>query len=210
MGNPNTGKTTLFNALTGLRQKVANYPGVTVEKNEGVGRDRHGEEFRFLDLPGAYSLQSKSPDEEVTRAVLHGERADTPQPDAVICLVDASNLERHFYLATQVMELGLPTIVVLNKTDAAEELGITIAAKKLEERLGVPVVPMQANERVGIEALQVAVSANELTKPKWEPVAGDAASRYEAISKLLEGTVARSEEERLTPTDKWDLSLIHI
>ena len=199
VGNPNTGKTTLFNALTGLRQKVANYPGVTVEKKEGVGRDRHGNEFHVLDLPGTYSLQPKSPDEEVTRAVLHGDRTDTPKPDAVICLLDASNLERHFYLATQVMELGLPTIVVLNKTDAAEELGITIAAKKLEERLGVPVVPMQANERVGMEALQVAVSSNELAKPKWEPVKGDAASRYEAIGKLLEGTVARSEEERLTP-----------
>ena len=209
VGNPNTGKTTLFNALTGLRQKVANYPGVTVEKKEGVGRDRHGNEFHVLDLPGAYSLQSKSPDEEVTRAVLHGDRTDTPKPDAVICLLDASNLERHFYLATQVMELGLPTIVVLNKTDAAEELGITIAAKKLEERLGVPVVPMQANERVGMEALQVAVSSNELAKPKWEPVEGDAASRYEAIGKLLKGVVARSEEERLTPTDKWDQVLVH-
>ena len=209
VGNPNTGKTTLFNALTGLRQKVANYPGVTVEKKEGVGRDRHGNEFHVLDLPGTYSLQSKSPDEEVTRAVLHGDRTDTPKPDAVICLLDASNLERHFYLATQVMELGLPTIVVLNKTDAAEELGITIAAKKLEERLGVPVVPMQANERVGMEALQVAVSSNELAKPKWEPVEGDAANRYEAICKLLAGTVARSEEERLTPTDKWDQVLVH-
>ena len=209
VGNPNTGKTTLFNALTGLRQKVANYPGVTVEKKEGVGRDRHGKEFRILDLPGAYSLQPKSPDEEVTREVLHGERSDTQQPDAVICLVDASNIERHFYLATQVMELGLPTIVVLNKTDEAEELGITVSATKLQERLGVPVVPMQANERVGMEALQVALSGNELAKPKWEPVEAGAASRYKAIGKLLEGTVARSEEERLTPTDKWDQVLVH-
>ena len=107
IGNPNTGKTTLFNALTGLRQKVANYPGVTVEKKLGSGRDRHGNEFSVIDLPGAYSLDAKSPDEGVTRAVLRGERADTPRPDAVICLIDASNLERHFYLATQVMELGL-------------------------------------------------------------------------------------------------------
>ncbi|MEC8927674.1 MAG: FeoB small GTPase domain-containing protein, partial [Verrucomicrobiota bacterium] len=98
VGNPNTGKTTLFNALTGLRQKVANYPGVTVEKKTGTGRNRHGEEFTIIDLPGAYSLEAKSPDEEVTRAVLHGERADTPKPDAVLCLVDASNLERHLYL----------------------------------------------------------------------------------------------------------------
>ena len=210
VGNPNTGKTTLFNALTGLRQKVANYPGVTVEKKEGTGRDRHGNEFRLIDLPGAYSLDAKSPDEEVTCAVLQGERADTPRPDAVICLIDASNLERHFYLATQVMELGLPTIIVLNKTDEAAERGITIAAKKLEERLGVPVVPMQANARVGMEQLQVALSREEPPKPKWESMVGnDVAARYEKINALLEGTVARSDAERLTPTDRWDQVLVH-
>ena len=210
VGNPNTGKTTLFNALTGLRQKVANYPGVTVEKKEGTGRDRHGNEFRLIDLPGAYSLDAKSPDEEVTCAVLQGERADTPRPDAVICLIDASNLERHFYLATQVMELGLPTIIVLNKTDEAAERGITIAAKKLEERLGVPVVPMQANERVGMEQLQVALSHQDLPESKWESMVGnDVAARYEKINALLEGTVARSDAERLTPTDRWDQVLVH-
>ena len=208
VGNPNTGKTTLFNALTGLRQKVANYPGVTVEKKTGTGRNRHGEEFTVIDLPGAYSLEAKSPDEEVTRAVLHGERADTPKPDAVLCLVDASNLERHLYLATQVMELDLPVIVVVNKTDTAEERGITVATKKLEERLGVPVVPMQANERVGMEALQVALSA-EPAKADWKPVEGDTAARYKAIGKLREGAVARSDEERLTPSDKWDRVLVH-
>ena len=179
------------------------------EKKEGVGHDRHGEKFRLLDLPGAYSLQPQSPDEEVTRAVLHGERADTPQPNAVICLVDASNLERHFYFATQVMELGLPVIVVLNKTDEAAEMGITVSATKLQERLGVPVVPMQANERVGMEALQVALSEKELAKPKWDSIEGDASSRYQAIGKLLEGAVARSDEERSTPTDKWDRVLVH-
>jgi len=209
VGNPNIGKTTLFNALTGLRQKVANYPGVTVEKKEGTARDRHGNQYKVLDLPGAYSLEAKSPDEEVTRAVLRGERADTPQPDVVVCLVDASNLERHFYLATQVMELGLPTIIVLNKTDEAKELGITVTTRKLEERLGVPVVPMQADERVGMEALQVALSGKELARPRWEPVKGNPAARYEAIDQLLLGTVARSEDERLTPTDKWDQVLVH-
>ena len=210
VGNPNTGKTTLFNALTGLRQKVANYPGVTVEKKEGTGRDRHGNEFRLIDLPGAYSLDAKSPDEEVTCAVLQGERADTPRPDAVICLIDASNLERHFYLATQVMELGLLTIIVLNKTDEAAERGITIAAKKIEERLGVPVVPMQANARVGMEQLQVVLSRQDLPESKWESMVGnDVAARYEKINALLEGTAARSDAERLTPTDRWDQVLVH-
>ena len=208
VGNPNTGKTTLFNALTGLRQKVANYPGVTVEKKTGTGRNRHGEAFAVIDLPGAYSLEPKSPDEEVTRAVLHGERPDTPRPDAVICLVDAGNLERHLYLATQVMELDLPVIVVVNKTDRAEERGVTVATKKLAERLGVPVVPMQANERVGMEALQVALSA-EPVKANWKPVEGDTAARYKAIGKLIEGAVARDGEERLTPSDRWDGVLVH-
>ena len=208
VGNPNTGKTTLFNALTGLRQKVANYPGVTVEKKTGTGHNRHGEAFTIIDLPGAYSLDPKSPDEEVTRAVLYGERPDTPRPDAVICLVDAGNLERHLYLATQVMELDLPVIVVVNKTDTAEERGITVATKKLEEHLGVPVVPMQANERVGMEALQVALSA-EPAKANWNPVEGDTAIRYKAIGELLEGAVARSDEERLTPSDRWDRVLVH-
>ena len=208
VGNPNTGKTTLFNALTGLRQKVANYPGVTVEKKTGTGRNRHGEAFAVIDLPGAYSLEPKSPDEEVTRAVLHGERPDTPRPDAVICLVDAGNLERHLYLATQVMELDLPVIVVVNKTDTAEERGVTVATKKLAERLGVPVVPMQANERVGMEALQVALSA-EPVKANWKPVEGDTAARYKAIGKLIEGAVARDGEERLTPSDRWDGVLVH-
>ena len=208
VGNPNTGKTTLFNALTGLRQKVANYPGVTVEKKTGTGRNRHGEVFTVIDLPGAYSLDAKSPDEEVTRAVLHGERTDTPKPDAVLCLVDAANPERHLYLATQVMELGLPVIVVVNKIDEAEERGITVATKKLEERLGVPVVPMQANERVGMEALQVALSA-EPAEANWSPVKGDTAARYTAIGELLEGAVARNESERLTPSDKCDRVLVH-
>ena len=209
VGNPNSGKTTLFNALTGLRQKVANYPGVTVEKKLGTGRDRFGNEFSVIDLPGAYSLDAKSPDEDVTRAVLRGERADTPTPDAVICMIDASNLERHFYLATQVMELGLPTIIVLNKTDEATERGITIAAKKLAERLGVPVVPMQANARVGMEELQVALSGAELAKPNWETVEGGTVMRYKKIRTLLEGAVARDESERLTPTDRWDRVLVH-
>ena len=208
VGNPNTGKTTLFNALTGLRQKVANYPGVTVEKKTGTGRNRHGEAFAVIDLPGAYSLEPKSPDEEVTRAVLHGERPDTPRPDAVICLVDAGNLERHLYLATQVMELDLPVIVVVNKTDTAEERGVTVATKKLAERLGVPVVPMQANERVGMEALQVALSA-EPVKANWKPVEGGTAARYKAIGELIEGAVARDGEERLSPSDRWDRMLVH-
>ncbi len=212
VGNPNTGKTTLFNGLTGLRQKVANYPGVTVEKKEGEGRDRYGHSFRVIDLPGAYSLKANSPDEQVTRDVLLGQRADTPRPDCVICVVDASNPERHLFLATQVMELGLPIIIVLNKIDEAAAHGIAVAAGKLEERLGVPVVPMQADERVGMEQLQVAMSREEWPASKWEDIdegEGAVKRRYRKINELLEGAVARSQTERLTPTDRWDQVLVH-
>ena len=212
VGNPNTGKTTLFNGLTGLRQKVANYPGVTVEKKEGEGRDRYGHSFRVIDLPGAYSLKANSPDEQVTRDVLLGQRADTPRPDCVICVVDASNPERHLFLATQVMELGLPVIIVLNKIDEAAAHGIAVAAGKLEERLGVPVVPMQADERVGMEQLQVAMSREEWPVSKWEDIdegEGAVKQRYRKINELLEGAVARSQTERLTPTDRWDQVLVH-
>src|SRR5215212_9189831 len=97
-GNPNCGKSTIFNALTGLRQKVANYPGVTVERKEGIAYDQHGAAIRLIDLPGAYSLHHQSPDEAILRDVLLGRMADTPRPDGVICVVDASNAERHLFL----------------------------------------------------------------------------------------------------------------
>lgn len=162
-GNPNCGKTTIFNALTGLRQKVANYPGVTVERKEGVFFGQHGEKFRLIDLPGAYSLSAKSPDEEIMRDVLLGRRADTPKPDVVICVIDASNAERHLYLATQILELGLPAIIVLNMTDIAESRGIEFDPAKLSDLLGVPVVAMQASTRKGIDKLRIAISSADLS-----------------------------------------------
>src|SRR4029077_5166445 len=105
IGNPNSGKTTLFNALTGLRQKIANYPGVTVEKKIGVFMTQHGRETQMIDLPGTYSLTPQSPDEAVTRDALLGVLPDPPRPDRVVCVVDAANLERNLYLACQVIEL---------------------------------------------------------------------------------------------------------
>ena len=111
VGNPNCGKSTLFNALTGLKQKVGNYPGVTVEKKEGVAYSQHGQPMTVIDLPGAYSLAARSPDEAVTRDVLLGRRADTPMPDRILCIVDATNLERNLYLVHQILDLGRPVIV---------------------------------------------------------------------------------------------------
>ncbi len=159
IGNPNCGKTTLFNALTGLRQKVANYPGVTVEKKVGSFITQHGSEAQLIDLPGAYSLLPQSPDEAVTRDVLLGLVPGTPRPDRAVCVVDASNLERNLYLATQVLELGIPTIIALNMIDLAQANGDEIDIAALSSRLGVPVIPCNATKREGLPELRIALSA---------------------------------------------------
>lgn len=158
VGNPNCGKSTIFNALTGLKQKVANYPGVTVEKREGTCFNQHGKRIRLIDLPGTYSLNARSPDEAVVRDVLLGRRADTPRPDAVIMIADASNIERNLYLVTQVFELGLPSLLVVNMMDVAEAKQWRIDLEKLSARLGVPVVPMQATFGKGVVELKAAIS----------------------------------------------------
>ena len=167
VGNPNSGKTTLFNLLTGLRQKVANYPGVTVEKKIGECWSQHGKKLRLIDLPGAYSLNARSPDEAVLRDVLLGRRSDTPKPDKVVLVLDAANLERNLYLATQILELGLPTVIALNMIDIAEGKGWRIDVKKLSEELGVPVVPMQATSGKGLLELKAAMSREDLPQPRW-------------------------------------------
>ncbi len=156
IGNPNTGKSTLFTALAGVRQRVGNYPGVTVEKKIGhldVGHQR----FALVDLPGTYSLAPRSPDEMVAVDVLLGRQSGFAPPDAVICIVDASNLERNLYLVSQVLELGLPAVVALNMIDLAAERGMTIDVARLSERLGVPIVEVQANRRRGIDRLKAAL-----------------------------------------------------
>jgi ferrous iron transport protein B len=165
VGNPNSGKSTLFNALTGLRQKVGNYPGVTVEKKVGECFSQHGRRMTLIDLPGAYSLNARSPDESVMRDVLLGRAPGTPRPDRVVCVVDASNLERHLYLVSQIIELGLPVIVALNMVDLAVGRQIRIDVARLSERLGVPVVPTQASIKKGLIELKLAMSRDELPPP---------------------------------------------
>lgn len=153
IGNPNTGKSTLFTALAGVRQRVGNYPGVTVEKK--LGRmECAGQQFQLVDLPGTYSLAPRSPDEMVAVDALLGRVPDLPAPDAVLCVVDASNLERNFYLVSQVLELGLPTVVVLNMIDLAHKHGLTIDTARLSSQLGVPVIEVQANRRRGIDRVR--------------------------------------------------------
>src|SRR4051794_15953408 len=186
-GNPNCGKTTIFNALTGLRQRTGNYPGVTVEKKVGRFHGSHGEPMDLLDLPGSYSLQVRSPDEAVARDVLLGRREDTPRPDVIVCVVDASNLERNLYLAAQILELGLPMIVALNMVDVAEQNGIVIDVASLAERLGVPVVPMIASKGVGFVELKQALSKATLASPKFHATMPDQVEReVRALAAKLE------------------------
>src|ERR1041385_3467621 len=154
-GNPNCGKTTVFNALTGLRAKVGNYAGVTVERKEGRLRGAPRDlAVTGLDLPGTYSLSPKSLDEQISRDVLFHRLPEVPLLKAVVVVVDASNLERNLYYATQVIELGYPCVVALNMIDVAEENGHRIDADKLSRELGVPVAPLVASRGQGVEALR--------------------------------------------------------
>ena len=167
-GNPNCGKTTIFNALTGLRQKVANYPGVTVEKKTGRCKLPDGRWIEVIDLPGTYSLISRSPDEQVAMEVLRGLREGTKAPDVVVVVVDASNLQRNLYLVSQLVELGRPMVVALNMMDVAERRGIHVSPQSLERELGVPVVPVVGHKRQGIEQLKKAIGdARVAPMPDW-------------------------------------------
>lgn len=174
VGNPNTGKSTLFNALSGLRQRVGNYPGVTVEMKKGR-TSVDGTVLELIDLPGTYSLAARSPDEMIAVDLLLGQVPGERRPDVVLSIVDASNLERHLYLTTQLMELGIPVVVALNMMDVAESQGIAIDISRLRERLGVPVVPIQANRGRGLDRLkQELVAAAEKPAPTIRPPFPDA------------------------------------
>jgi ferrous iron transport protein B len=167
-GNPNSGKTTIFNALTGLRQKVANYPGVTVEKKVGRCKLPAGNWCDVIDLPGTYSLISRSPDEQVAMEVLRGIRKDVKQPDVVVVVVDASNLQRNLYLVSQLIELGRPLVVALNMTDVAERRGLRVSAQTLQKELGVPVIPVVGYKRRGIAELKEAITRAQVAPlPRW-------------------------------------------
>ena len=172
VGNPNSGKSALFNALTGARQKIANYPGVTVERKAGRLALPNGESRELIDLPGAYSFDAASPDEEVTRKLVHGEFEGESAPDVLVLVVDAANLEQHLVFAQEVLELGRPTVVALNMVDLAARDGLTLDPAALSEALGVPVVPTVAVRRKGLDELTAAIAeadthADEDAHKRW-------------------------------------------
>ncbi|HVI51843.1 MAG TPA: ferrous iron transport protein B [Candidatus Sulfotelmatobacter sp.] len=153
VGNPNSGKTALFNALTGSRQKVANYAGVTVERKEGLFVSPAGTKVKVIDLPGTYSLRARSPDEAVTRDVVLGRMKNEAVPDAIVFVADATNLRQNLRLALEMRQLGLPTILALNMMDAAEKQGMAVDASELSAELGMPVVGTVAIEKNGVQGL---------------------------------------------------------
>lgn len=166
VGNPNTGKTTLFNALTGLSQHTGNYPGVTVESALGEFREDQ-DHFLMVDLPGTYSLAARAPDEMIAVSVLLGRGNGVAQPDVIVCVVDATNLGRNLYLATQVIDIGRPLVIALTMTDLADKQGFDLNIPELERRLGVPIVPVHAAKRIGLATLRRAIrtAAREVSRP---------------------------------------------
>ena len=171
VGNPNTGKSTIFNALTGLRQKIANYPGITVERKAGtsiIGGVLH----KIIDLPGAYSLNYKKLDERIAYETLIGSYEHEEAPDLVLVIVDASNLDRNLYLATQVMDLNIPVMIVLNMMDVANQKGISLNVESISKALHVPVIPISAKDNQEVKKLKLAIEefGMEVPRPlKWVP-----------------------------------------
>lgn len=200
-GNPNTGKTSLFNVLTGLRQKVANYPGVTVETK--MGHWRLGQALppaRVIDLPGLYSLDATSLDEEIARDVLLGRSQKLRQPDVVIAVVDATNLNRNLYLATQLIETGIATVVALTMFDLAERSGLHIDLQKLSTALGVQVIPVTAKRRSGLDELARAV-LSAAAGAKENPTTGSLSRHWQSVH-------CESWQELLTARYKWIESVV--
>ena len=165
VGNPNSGKTALFNQLTGSRQKVANYPGVTVEKKSGLLRVA-GDQYEILDLPGAYSFDTQSPDELVTRGVCLGLVEGEKRPDLIVCVVDSTNLRLHLRFALEVRALGIPMVLALNMADSAKRRGITINSEALSEGLGVPIVETVAVRREGARSLTDFIQSGMFQEPR--------------------------------------------
>ncbi|MFW1753984.1 ferrous iron transporter B [Acinetobacter wanghuae] len=203
VGNPNCGKTSLFNHLTGTRQKVGNYAGVTVERKVGQFNLPSGKAVRVLDLPGTYSLDATSPDEAITRDVVQGKIADEGQQDAFLCVVDATNLKLHLGLVLEMIELKRPVLLVLNMMDEARRRGIQINTQKLSQRLGIPVVETVAVRNSGIEGLLNALDQAKYAVPQTE-MTGLSGDSHQKVHSILKDVVnfMDAEDKRTEFLDK--------
>jgi ferrous iron transport protein B len=213
LGNPNCGKTALFNLLTGSRQKVANFAGVTVERKEGLLRMSDGRSVAVLDLPGAYSLNPTSADETITRDVVLGALAGEAAPDLVVCVTDATNLNLNLRMVLEVCRFGVPMVLALNMADVARKRGIAIDTAALARELGVPVVETVAVHRGGADALiaQLAHAApsRPAVPPQWRaPDAFDVATTHREVRRIL-GASVRQQSVDLRVDDALDRVLLH-
>jgi ferrous iron transport protein B len=212
VGNPNSGKTALFNALTGSRQKVANYAGVTVERKEGRAVTPQGREALILDLPGTYSLRARSPDEVVTRDVVLGRLAGEIPPDVLVCVADATNLRLVLRLALELKDTGAPMVLALNMFDIATRQGLRIDLELLSAELGVPIVTTVATRKRGLEDLLAQVDALALetrARDTWrEPSASEIRDAHRRAEQIMKAAV-RAPERPDTLTGKMDAVLLH-
>ncbi len=208
VGNPNCGKTALFNRLTGSHQKVANYAGVTVERKEGRLLSAAGKTLRLLDLPGTYSLHPRSPDERVTCDVLAGRARGEKRPDLVVCVLDATNLRRNLRLVLAVKRLGLPCIVVLNMADLAARRGLVLDSTALSAALGMPVVRTVAIKGEGIEALRALLDQREVWAPTGELLPAATTADHDQVRQILQSLGLDQQSPQL-PSDRIDRVLLH-
>jgi ferrous iron transport protein B len=214
VGNPNCGKTALFNILTGSRQKVANYAGVTVERKEGSLLTPSGLRIRILDLPGAYSLDPLTPDEQVTADVLLGRRSGESAPDFVVCVTDATNLRQNLRLVLSLKRLGLPMVVALNMTDIARRKGIVIDAGRLGVELGVPVVETVGVKTAGVRALIKVLDATPMPERRaahavWQPLSRSDIEHDQAEVRRILGVVGGDRLDGVTFSDRLDGLVLH-
>ena len=218
VGPPNSGKTTLFNTLTGSRQKTANYPGVTVERKSGLLRTPDGHPVEVLDLPGSYSLRARSPDEAITRDVVLGKLAQEGLPDAIVCVTDATNLGQHLRLLLELRQLGRPLILALNMMDLARKRGCQISIETLSRQLGIPVVTTVAMRKSGVQELlgqidallrQTPVEDRATATDGWaEPSPETLRAYHREVERLLrEAVIQEGAPERLTR--QMDRVLLH-
>jgi ferrous iron transport protein B len=214
VGNPNCGKTALFNILTGSRQKVANYAGVTVERKEGSLLTPSGMRIRILDLPGAYSLDPLTPDEQVTADVLLGRRASETAPDLVVCVTDATNLRQNLRLVLSLKRLHLPMVVALNMTDIARRKGIVIDAERLALELGVPVVATVGVKTGGVRELikvldTTAIPERGSQESAWQPLSRADIEHDQAEVRRILGVVGGDRLDGVTFSDRLDALVLH-